>query len=144
MFYIIKQIQLFFEIAVSLNTMSHIVKQMPRLKTVKAIPMEWTRLLADENTVNAYYERLNMFLPRIPPVFIVNTDESGFGDCTGAHAETFVVPADYPLDDIYIPTDRHIKKSTLIAVIIADGTGLKPLMIILRSTIEWELYFRGI
>jgi hypothetical protein len=40
MVYTIERIQPFFEIAVSLNRMSHIVKQMPGLKTVKGIPIE--------------------------------------------------------------------------------------------------------
>jgi hypothetical protein len=40
MVYSIEQIQLLFEIAVSLNTMSHVVKRMPGLKTMKEIPRE--------------------------------------------------------------------------------------------------------
>jgi hypothetical protein len=123
--------------------MSHIVKQMPGLKIVKGILMERTRVMADENAIDAYYEHLTMFVPGIPPAFIVNANESGFADHTDAGPETFVVPVDYPLDNIYIPIDHHIKRATLIAAIIADGTGLKPLMIVPRFMIEWEPYFWG-
>jgi hypothetical protein len=48
MIYVIKQIQLFFEIAGSLNTMSHIVKQISGLKIVKGVPMERICVMADE------------------------------------------------------------------------------------------------
>jgi hypothetical protein len=62
---------------------------------------------------------------------------------TDARPETVVVPADYPLDQIYIPANRSIKRSTLVAAIAADGTGLKPLIIVPRLTIERELYLWG-
>jgi hypothetical protein len=60
-----------------------------------------------------------------------------------ARPETVVVPADYSLDQRYIPRDRSIKRSTLVAAIAADGTGLKPLIIVPRLTIERGLYFWG-
>jgi hypothetical protein len=105
--------------------------------------MEKTRVMANENAIVTYYERLIRFLRGIPRAFIVNVDESGFTDSTDARPETFVVSVDYPLDNIYIPTDHHIKRPTLIAAIIADGTGLKPLMIVPPFMIEWEPYFWG-
>jgi hypothetical protein len=143
MVYIIEQIQLFLEIVVSLNTMSHIVKQIPGLKTGKRIPMERTRVMVDEREINAQYERLTTFLPGIPCAFIVNADEPGFANYTDARPETVVVPADYPLGYISIPTDRHIKGSMLVAAIVAHGTSLKPLMIVPRFRIEQELSFWG-
>jgi hypothetical protein len=62
---------------------------------------------------------------------------------TDARPETVVVPADSPLNHIYIPADGSIKRSTLVAAIAADGTGLKPLIIVPRLTIERELFFWG-
>jgi hypothetical protein len=99
--------------------------------------------MADDNAIGAYCKCLITFLPGIPLAFIVNANESGFADHTDAGPETLVVPVDYPLDKMYIPTDHHIKRPTLIAASIADGTGLKPLMIVPRFTIEWEPYFWG-
>jgi hypothetical protein len=141
--YIIEQIQLVFSINVSLNTMAHIVKQMPGLKTVKGIPMERTRVMANDEAIDAYYERVSTLLPGIPRAFVVNADESGFADYTDARPETVVVPSDYPLDHIFIPADRSIKRSTLVAAIAADGTGLKPLIIVPRLTIEREVGLWG-
>jgi hypothetical protein len=123
--WIIKQIQLFFETALSLNTMLHSVKPMLGLKTVKAVPMERTRVMADENAIGAYYERLVTFLLGIPRAFIVSAVESGFADYTNPLSETVLVPADYPLDYIDIPTDRHIKRSTLVAAILAGAPARK-------------------
>jgi hypothetical protein len=83
----IEQIGLLFEMAVSLNAMSHIVKQIPGLKTVKGIPMERSRVMADENAIDGYCEHLTTFLPGIPRAFIVNIDESGFANYTDARPE---------------------------------------------------------
>jgi hypothetical protein len=116
---------------------------MPKLKIVREIHMERTRVMAHENGINAYYERLTTFLPGIPPAFIANADESDFVDSTDARPETVVVPADCPFDYIHIPTDRHIMRSMLVAAIADDGTALKPLMIVPRFTIERKLYFCG-
>jgi hypothetical protein len=44
MVYIIEQTSLFFEMVLSLDTMSHIVKQIPGLKTLKGIPVEGKHL----------------------------------------------------------------------------------------------------
>jgi hypothetical protein len=99
--------------------------------------------MVDENAIDAYYECLATFLPGIPRPFIVSADKSDFAEDTDARPELVVVPADHPLEYIDIPTDHHIKRSTLAAAIIADATGLKPLMIVPRFTIELELYFWG-
>jgi hypothetical protein len=143
MVYMIEQVQHFFAIDVSLNTMVHIVKQMPGLETVTGIPMERTRVMVNADAIDAYYERISTLLIGIPCAFLENADESGFADSPDARPETVVVPADYPLDYIYIAADRSIKKSTLVAAIAADGTGLKPLIIFRRLTIERKLPFWG-
>jgi hypothetical protein len=44
---------------------------------------------------------------------------------------------------ISLPADRSIKRSTRVAVIAPDGTGVKPLIIVPRLTIERELSFWG-
>jgi hypothetical protein len=86
MVYIIEQIQPFFEITVSPNPMSHIIKQMPGLHIVKGIPMERIRIMADENAIDAYLGCLITSLPVIPCTIIVNKDESGFADHPVARA----------------------------------------------------------
>jgi hypothetical protein len=99
--------------------------------------------MADENAFDAYYGCLTTFLPGISCAFLTNADESGFTDYTGAHFGTGIVPENYPLDYIYIPTDCHIKRSPLVAATVADRTGFKPFMIVPRFMIERELYFWG-
>jgi hypothetical protein len=59
---------------------------------------------------------------------------------TNARPETVFVPAAYLLDHIHIPADPSIKRSTLVAAIATDGTGLKPLIIDPRLPIEHELH----
>jgi hypothetical protein len=47
-------------------------------------------------------------------------------------------------DDVYFPVDRVSQQNFLLVAILADGTFLKPLMILPRKTIETELYEQGI
>jgi hypothetical protein len=74
----IEQIQLSFVINVSLKIRAQIGKWRSGLKTVKRILMERTRVMADENAIDAYCERISRLLPGIPRAFVVNADESGF------------------------------------------------------------------
>jgi hypothetical protein len=75
----------------------------------------------------------------IPRAFIVNLDESDFSDYPDARRETVVVHADNSGDTIPIPFDRNTKWATMVAVIAADGAGLKPLIIVSCKAIEVEL-----
>jgi hypothetical protein len=47
-------------------------------------------------------------------------------------------------DDVYFSVDRVSQRNSLLVAIVADGTFLKPLMILPRKTIETELYEQGI
>jgi hypothetical protein len=96
---------------------------MPGLKTVKGIPIDRTRVMVDDHTIDAYYERISRLFLGVPRAFVVNAHEWGIADFTDARPETVVDPAGYPLDHIYLPADRSIKRSTLVAAIAVMGRG---------------------
>jgi hypothetical protein len=79
-----------FAIDFSLNTMAHIVKPIPRQKTVKGIPMDRLRAMADESAIDAHYKRTSGFGPGTRYAFVVNVEESRFADYTDARPEIVV------------------------------------------------------
>jgi hypothetical protein len=101
--------------------------------------MDKSRVMADLKAIDNFYANIAILIKGIPRAFIVNMDESGFSDYREARRETVVVPVDYPGDTTPIPFDRNIKRAIMVPAIAADGTALKPLIIILRKTIEVEL-----
>jgi hypothetical protein len=70
-------------------------------------------------------------------------DESGFADFPDARPQVLVVPENYRHQRVPIPSDRRVKRSTMVTGIAADGTCWKPLVLVPRLTIEKELFFWG-
>jgi hypothetical protein len=141
--YLIEQVQYFFDINVSQNTMAHILRRVPDVKMITGIPLDRSRVMADPHAIDAFYENIRPLIDGVPRAFIVNIDESGFADYPDSRRETVVVPSDYPNDTIPLPFDRNTKRATMVAAIAADGSALKPLIIVPRKTIEMELLLWG-
>jgi hypothetical protein len=55
-----------------------------------------------------------------------------------------MVPSTYEADQIPIPVDRVARRTSLLVCISADGSYLRPLLILPRKTIESELIEQGI
>jgi hypothetical protein len=141
--YLIEQIQFFFNISVSRDTMGHIVKQMPTVKLVECIPMDRSRVMADPQAIDDFYANIRTLIIDVPRAFVFNMDESGFADYPDARRETVVVPADYQGHEIRIPFDRSTKRATLVAAIAANCAALKPVIVVPRNTSETELSLWG-
>jgi hypothetical protein len=71
--------------------------------------------------------------------FIANRDERGFAKYPDATYEIVVAPADSPDHTTPLPFVRNPKSGAMIAGVAADGTALKPLIIVPRNTLEAEL-----
>jgi hypothetical protein len=54
MAYLSEQIQLMFQVDVSLNTPSQIIRQIPSVKVIHGIPMEKARVFPDSRAMDAY------------------------------------------------------------------------------------------
>lgn len=74
---------------------------------------------------------------------ILDIDESGYQSMVDSRKINCVVPLDFPEQTINVPVDAKEKRSTLLAGIFADGTYLKPTIVVPRKTVEIELYHNG-
>jgi hypothetical protein len=90
--YLIGQIQYFFDITVSQNTMAHIIRNMPAVKMITGIPMDKDRVMANPKAIDDFYLNISTLIKGILRSFIVNMDGSGFSDCPEAQRETVVAP----------------------------------------------------
>ena len=73
---------------------------------------------------------------------MLNVDEAGEDDYCDLHSYQVIVSQDYTESSIEIPVRRDSKRSTLIHTIAADGTYLKPLLIIPRKTVDSSILKR--
>jgi hypothetical protein len=125
--------------SIPIDTVRHLVRDLPGFKIVIGMPTEEERALFDPQEVGAYFERLECVLVDFPADMVVNLDETGHCEWVDAAPEPVVIPADFPDLKIRVPIKRQSKQSTLLGAITADGGHLKPLVIIHRDTIETEL-----
>jgi uncharacterized protein YjhX (UPF0386 family) len=70
-------------------------------------------------------------------------DEMGHQEFADAPIKTAFIPADARDKQVYYPVSRTGKRITLIACIAADGSYLKPALIIARKTFDDELVDYG-
>lgn len=126
-----------------------IVKLLNRYKiavSILAKPIDSERLIVNVEDIKEYYSRLKSFFKyhKVPDMMLINTDESGFQPFANAKPEYILVPPEHKdQKDLYYPVKRQVKRSTLVASVVADGTILENLIIISRKTIELELYYYG-
>ena len=126
-----------------------IVKLLNRYKiavSILAKPIDSERLIVNVEDIKEYYSRLKSFFKyhKVPDMMLINTDESGFQPFANAKPEYILVPPERKdQKDLCYPVKRQVKRSTLVASVVADGTILENLIIISRKTIELELYYYG-
>ena len=82
-------------------------------------------------------------MARVPAAFIVNIDEAWFSKFADSRTTRHIVPTSYPLEKIPVPVSRAEKRATLLSGICADGSALRPLIIVPRDTMERQLLLRG-
>ncbi|KAH0791100.1 DDE-domain-containing protein [Histomonas meleagridis] len=94
--------------------------------------------------MNQDYEELEASLEfGIPPEFIINIDESGYQEWANARNLQCIVPIGYPNIAVRIPRDRTSKRATMLNGICANGSTIKPMIVLSRETIEKELLDHG-
>lgn len=129
---------------VTLDTIRHIVQSMDALKVVTGIPMENDRIFCDSKKIDDYFNKLEDALKfDIPPEFIINIDETGFQEWVDAKRLKCIVPNSHDKITVKIPRERSTKRSTMLCGICADGTTIRPMIIVSRETIEKELLDNG-
>jgi hypothetical protein len=124
--------------------MRHIAARDDRLRPVEAAPMELERTTVTHEAIVSYLAHLSQIVEDVPPEFIFNMDEMGHQDYADAMKVTVFIPADDPRDVVPLPVSRAGKRITLVATICADGTYIRPLVIIPRKTVDQDLRLFGI
>lgn len=117
-------------------------KALARTKAVKCIqatPMEEARLNMNENEVARYETQAEALLQNVNPAFVFNMDETGIQAFADARKLQVVVPVDFEAGQINYPAKRSSQRSTLVSCIAADGTRVRPMLIIKQLNITQEL-----
>jgi hypothetical protein len=105
--------------------------------------MEAERVQTSDNDIKQWYKELTDIISDMPAEFIYNMDETGCSEFVDSCEMTVIVPDEYIDSEIFIPIDRHSKRSTLTGCISADGKVLKPYVIIDRVTVDDQLILSG-
>ena len=134
-----------FRLSVNVASLRAFLQREGTFKTVIGTPMEDSRNFCSEEEINEYLSNLEhvLSIAKIPSAFVVNIDEAGFAEFVDAQRSTRIVPTNYPLKSIPVPVTRSEKRATLLAGLCADGSALKPLVIVQRDTLEQEFLLRG-
>ena len=134
-----------FDLAVQSSSLRAFITRCGLFKTVTGHPIEDLRAFCSEKAIDAYLSQLEntLNIACVPAAFIINIDEAGFAQFADRHTTTRIVPASYALNSVGVPVSRAEKRATMLAGICADGSALKPLIIVQRDTLERELLVRG-
>ena len=141
--YLIDEIQKQYKIVVKPDTLRHICRGIPDIKSVRGEPMEKERVNSSREDILNYYTELEAVIEDVPGGFIFNVDESGCSDWCDAQEMRVLVPSSYEENSIKIPIDRNSKRATLVGCISADGKCMKPLILLPRKTIEEDIRLCG-
>lgn len=129
---------------INIDTVRHMISVIDDLKIVRGIPMENDRVFCDPQKIDNYFQELEEALMfGIPPEFIINIDESGFQEYVDAREVQCIVPAHYQKETVRVPRERNSKRSTMLCGICADGSTIKPMVVLARETMEQELLDNG-
>jgi hypothetical protein len=120
------------------------LRQESELRMITGYPLEQDMVNSDPQRIQAFFDCLKHYVEGLPSAFIFNLDESVFQDWADRRKGTVIVPATYHQSEIACPIDRATKRSSLLLCLAADGTYLKPLLILPRKTIEPEVLEQGI
>jgi hypothetical protein len=125
------------------DILRHVIRQTDTFERVLGIPTKSGRCHVAIEAIQEHFQRLAQELENVPAVSILHTDESGFQDLVDSGAIQVVVPVAFPHDSIPISSNRSEKRAAMLAAISADGSSLKPMVIIQRKTSEVGLFESG-
>ena len=101
--------------------------------------MEEQRMMANEDEIDAFYDRLESILSTIHPGFCFALDEVGQHEYNDAREVFVVVRSDYTQKTCRYSVNRNYKKATALHCISTDGEYIKPMIIVPRVSIDSEI-----
>jgi hypothetical protein len=132
-----------FSILIPIDTLAKYLRRDKVFTTAVGVPMEQKRLNISHMELLKWYSNLNATILVIPRYFIFNMDETGLDDWVDAHDYLVAVPRQGEGQETNIPVERRCKRATLTACIAADGSALKPLVILSAASIIEEILESG-
>jgi hypothetical protein len=113
----------------------HILLRDKRLRSVHANPME-----VPTEKIEGYFDTLQNLITNVPADFVFNFDEMGHQDFANAQQLVCIVPREEASSSsVYYPVSRSGKRITLLARIAADGSFMRPAVVLARKTYEDEI-----
>jgi hypothetical protein len=106
--------------------------------------MEEKRLEVTPEEIAEYFQRASEALDGVPAHFVFNMDEMGHQEWADKQTRTCYVPSEHVADEVPYPVSRTGKRITLVACIAADGSHMKPVIVIPRKTIDDDLFLTGL
>jgi hypothetical protein len=128
---------------VTSDTVTKFIKRNLPFRTIAGIPTEEKRVKINHDELLAWYKALNDIIWRIPRFFLYYMDETDLDDWVDSREVTVVVPTTHATKETAIPIKRSCKRATLTACVAADGTSLKPLVIISSGSIAEDIEEAG-
>jgi hypothetical protein len=79
----------------------------------------------------------------VPAHFVFNMGEMGHQDSADRRIKTCYVSSKVKENQVYVPVSRAGKRITLVACIAANGSSLKPMIVIPRNTVNRDQFLLG-
>jgi hypothetical protein len=92
----------------------------------------------------AFFQHAMKVTDGVPTHFVFNMDEMGHQDWADRTEKTCLVLADHPTKQFNVPVSWTGKRITLMTAIAADGSVLKPEIIIPRKIVDTDLLLTGL
>jgi hypothetical protein len=124
------------DIPILKDTLYHILARDGRIRCVSGLPMEEKRIEVTSEQIRDYFANLTSLISGAPCQFVFNFDEMGHQEWADRGPMRCYIPSEDESDFVYFPVSRTGKRITLIACICADGTYLKPSVILTRKTYD--------
>jgi hypothetical protein len=126
------------------NTFYIMMSKEPRVKACQGVPMEDKRLAVTQEQIRAYFHTLYETVNGVPAHFLFNMDEMGHQPWADARDKVCFVPTNHSGATVNYPVSRTGRRITLIGCIAADGSFLRPSVIIPRKTYDDDLMLYGL
>jgi hypothetical protein len=118
------------EVEIDRDTVWRSLARDPRIKSCDARPMEDKRLAVTDEQIEEHFHKLVNLVSGVPAHFVFNMDEMGHQDWADRQTNTCYVSSEVKENYVYVPVSRTGRRITLVTCIAADGSSIKPLVII--------------
>ena len=133
-----------YQVQVPADTIGAILRRTKATQSVLAPIMDEKRYECDPDSIDDYFEELERLCTRKPACLVANLDEMGYLESQDTRKQWCIIPSDAETQSVRVPVDRQKRRISILQCIFADGTKLRPAVVVPRKTGERELLDLGI